>query len=362
MIVVIPAYEPRESLITLVATLRELDAELRVLVVDDGSGPTFAPVFAKAADAGAEIIGYARNQGKGIALKFGFAHVRAHYPHDDVVTADSDGQHLASDILRVAERLRQEAHTLVLGGRTFAGDVPARSRLGNALSRLLFRLATGLSVRDTQTGLRGIPAGLLEWLETIPGDRFEYELTMLMRARDAGVAIVEVPITTVYLDGNSSSHFRPVVDSLRVMQPLVLFVLSSFGAFVLDLLGVQLLVMLTGSLAIAIFGARLISGTANFLVNRFVVFRAVEQRPAQQLLRYGALALAIVVGSYLGILALTELGVPLLPAKIVVDVALYFASYQIQRLVIFARTRRVAIVPNPQVVPNAQVVLESQAR
>ena len=88
----------------------------------------FARVFDDAAAAGAEVIGYAENRGKGHALKVGFAHVRANYPGEHVVSADSDGQHLPSDILRIAERLRSEPHALVLGGREFSGDVPARSR------------------------------------------------------------------------------------------------------------------------------------------------------------------------------------------------------------------------------------------
>ncbi len=356
MIVLVPAFEPRESLVELVSKVREADATLRVVVVDDGSGPDFASVFERAARAGAEIVGYAENRGKGHALKFGFAHIRDHYAGEDVVSADSDGQHLPVDILRIAQRLDSEPHALVLGGRSFGGDVPARSRFGNALSRLLFRLATGLAVRDTQTGLRGFPSGLLEWLGTVPGERFEYELAMLLRARDAGVAIVEVPIATVYLDGNSSSHFRPVVDSLRVMRPLVLFGASSLGSFLLDLAGVQLLVFLTGSLAVAVFGARLVSGTANFLINRHVVFHATEPRPRRQFVRYVALAITVVVASYLGILALTGLGVALVAAKIVVDVALYVVSYQVQRLVVFAREKRPVAVVEPR------VVLETQAR
>ncbi len=356
MIILVPAYEPRESLVTLVTDLRELDSQVTVLIVDDGSSPTFAPVFDRAAEEGAEVIGYRENRGKGHALKVGFAHIRAHFPNEDVVTADSDGQHLPADILRIADRLRSEPGAMILGGRAFSGDVPARSRFGNTLSRGLFRMATGLSVRDTQTGLRGFGSTLLEWLDTIPGERFEYELAMLLRAKESGVKIVEVPIETVYLDGNSSSHFRPVVDSLRVMRPLALFGLSSLGSFLLDVVGVQLLLALTGSLAIAVFGARVISGTANFLINRHLVFGATESRSRRQVIRYVALAAGIVAASYLGILALTGLGVPLLAAKVVVDVVLYIVSYQMQRLLIFARaTRQTAH-------PDVRVVMESKAR
>lgn len=340
MFVLIPAYEPGESLVTLVRELRAGDDGLGILVVDDGSGPAYAPVFERARDAGALVIGTPVNHGKGRALKLGFAWIAQHRPGHDVVTADSDGQHLVADIRRVADRVALDPDALVLGGRRFVGDVPVRSRIGNAVSRSLFRLVAGTEVHDTQTGLRGVPAALLGWVGAIPGERFEYELAMLLRAREAGVRIVELPIATVYLHGNASSHFRPIVDSLRVMRPLLLFGLSSLGSFTLDLVAVQILAILTGSLSIAVFGARLISGTVNFLVNRHLVFRATQPRPRRQAVGYVALAIGIVIVSYLGILALTGLGVALIPAKILVDVVLYLVSYQMQRLVIFATAAR----------------------
>lgn len=357
MFVLIPSYEPGESLVTLVRELRATDDSLGILVVDDGSGPSFRAVFDGARDAGAEVIGTPVNHGKGHALKLGFAWIAQHRPGHDVVTADSDGQHLVTDIVRVAERVVQDRDAIVLGGRRFVGEVPARSRLGNAVSRSLFRLVAGVAIHDTQTGLRGIPADLLGWARSIPGERFEYELTMLLRAGDAGVRIVELPIATVYLHGNTSSHFRPVVDSVRVMRPLVLFGVSSFASFLLDLVAVQVLALITGSLAVAVIGARLISGTVNFLVNRHVVFRATQPRPRGQAIGYVALAAGIVAGSYLGILALTGLGVALIPAKILVDVVLYLVSYQVQRVVIFAATRGQAREHDPVAVPREAVAL-----
>lgn len=332
----IPAYEPGDTLVALIEGLRAADDRLGILVVDDGSGPDYAATFAAARDAGAEVIGTAQNHGKGHALKLGFAWIARHHPGDEVVSADSDGQHLVPDILRIAKQVRRNPDAIVLGGRQFTGRVPLRSRFGNAVSRGLFRAVSGVAVHDTQTGLRGYPAALLPWLQEVPGERFEYELAQLLRARDAGVRLVELPIETVYLQGNASSHFRPVIDSVRVMRPLLLFAASSFASFLLDLLAVQVLAVLTGSLAVAVFGARLISGSVNFLVNRHLVFRATEPRPRRQVIGYVALALGIVVASYLGIGALTGLGVALVPAKILVDVVLYLVSYQLQRLVVFA--------------------------
>lgn len=220
MIVLIPSYQPDERLVALVQDLCAAAPDADVLVVDDGSGPAYEGVFAEAGAAGAHVESHPRNRGKGAALRTGFAWIQEHREGLDVVCADSDGQHTPGDILRVAAAIRPGA--MVLGGRRFTGAVPLRSRVGNTLIRWAFRWGTGQRVHDTQTGLRGYPAELLGWLRTVPGDRFEYEFNLLLGAPDAGVAIDEVEIATIYLDDNASSHFRPVVDSVLIYAPLLL--------------------------------------------------------------------------------------------------------------------------------------------
>lgn len=339
MIILIPSYQPSTVLAHVVSSVA--DRVDHVVVVDDGSGPDYAEQFVKLDVQGVTVLHHTSNRGKGRALKTGFRFIRNEWPGQAVVTADGDGQHLTEDILRVAERLSREPGALVLGGRGFDGTVPARSRVGNSIARLVFRLAIGAPVRDTQTGLRGIPADLLEWAESVPGERFDYELVMLMRAAEASIPIIEITTTTVYLEGNTSSHFRPVRDSIRVMWPLVGFGASSLFAFLIDLLALQILLTATGVLGVAVLGARLISGTTNFLVNRAIVFRRPSPRGiGRDALGYASLAVVLAIASYGGIVLLTELGVPVLLAKVVVDVALYVASFQTQRLVVFARESR----------------------
>ena len=116
---------------------------------------------------------------------------------------------------------------MVLGSRKFTGQVPLRSRFGNSVTRGVFAITTGSKVYDTQTGLRGFPHHMLDWLCEIPGDRFEYEMNMLLAARREGYAIREVFIETVYLEENKSSHFRPLVDSMRIYLPILAFSASS---------------------------------------------------------------------------------------------------------------------------------------
>lgn len=336
MIALIPAYEPDARLPHLVAALRSAAPHLPVLVVDDGSGSRYAEVFANAEAAGAEVIGYDTNRGKGRALKTGFDHILDRYPGEDVVCADSDGQHTVTDILRVAERV-QEAGTIVLGGRGFAGDVPTRSRFGNTVSRVAFRLATGIVVHDTQTGLRGYPATLLAWLRGVRGERFEYELNTLLDSRAAGHTIEEIEIETVYLEHNQSSHFRPIVDSVKVFAPLVKYASSSLAAFAIDGVGLVVLFALTGSLLVSVAGARVISASVNFVVNRHLVFRGSRGGLLREVMKYVALALALLASSYVWLDVLTQWAVPLVPAKIITDVTLYLISFQVQRRFVFAR-------------------------
>jgi len=343
VIVLIPAYEPGPRLAGVVAGLLGADPDVEVVVVDDGSGPGFAPVFALVAGLGATVLRHGVNLGKGAALRTGFDHVIRAHPGDDVVTADADGQHTVTDILRVADELRADAAagtpSLVLGCRAFSGRVPVRSRAGNAVARSVFRLAAGWSLSDTQTGLRGIPAELVEWVRDQPGERFAYEQNVLLRSRRAGVAAREVPIETVYLDGNASSHFRPVADSLRIMLPLLLFAASSLIAFAVDTVVLLVLTAVTGALIPAIIAARAVSATVNFAVNRRVVFRARGRAGMpRQLVRYAVLALALLASNIVWLDALTRYGVPLVAAKVLTEAVLFVTSYGVQRSFVFGTT------------------------
>ncbi|QLQ35641.1 glycosyltransferase family 2 protein [Micromonospora robiginosa] len=220
MIVLVPVYRPGDKLPPLVTDLVAALPGASVLVVDDGSGPSAAAVLDAARARGATVLRRRINRGKGVVLRTGFRYATTHRPGDGVVCVDADGQHEVSDVVRVAERMR-DSGAQALGVRRFDGEVPARSRFGNAATRAAFRLATGRDVRDTQTGLRAYPAGLLRWLATIPGDRFEYEMNVLLESARAGLPIEQVDIATRYHAGNAGSHFSALADSVRIYRPLV---------------------------------------------------------------------------------------------------------------------------------------------
>ncbi|MFI8633389.1 GtrA family protein [Microbacterium sp. NPDC077663] len=348
MIILIPAYEPT---VTLLDLIRDLGAEapgIPVVVVDDGSGPDHTSVFDGAALLGATVLGHARNEGKGAALRTGFRHATSAFPGRAVVTADADGQHTARDIVRVGEAtvagVDAGSPAMVLGCRdTDRRGTPLRSRVGNRAARAAFRAAAGWALSDTQTGLRGIPSAMLPWMLTQRGDRFEYEQNVLLRCHRDGWETREVPIETVYLEHNASSHFRPLVDTLRVGLPLVLFAGSSLMAFAVDTLVLFALTALTGALLPSIIAARIASASVNFAVNRHVVFRRENggslRREAG---RYALLAGALLASNVAWMTMLTEAGLPLLPAKLVTEAALFTLGYLIQRSVVFARSPRSA--------------------
>ena len=215
-VVLIPAYNPGAALPELVRRLSERFA--RIVIVDDGS-VSGRDEIAAASRFAEKVLVHPENRGKGAALKTGLAYIgRA-----DVVTADSDGQHTCEDIERVANALARHGGGLVLGVRSFSGRVPFRSRFGNWWTRHFFRLLTGLDVADTQTGLRGIPAALVERVAALPGERYEFEMVMLADARNHPAPPLQVPIATVYIDGNRESHFSPLADTRRIYGALFRF-------------------------------------------------------------------------------------------------------------------------------------------
>ena len=229
VVIVLPAFEPDARLQKLVRRLRPAFPD--IVVVNDGSRTSGALFDELAAVGGVTVLTHAENRGKGAALKTAFAEVLRRFPDAcGVVTADADGQHLPEDIVRVAEALRRNQDRLVLGVRAFGAGVPFRSRLGNLWTVAEFRLLTGRLVRDTQTGLRGIPLALIPGFGTLPGERYDFEIRMLANAATQTAGIVQVPIETVYEKGNGTSHFRPLADTLDTQRALFAEALKSrFG-------------------------------------------------------------------------------------------------------------------------------------
>lgn len=363
--VIIPSYEPDEKLITLLTALQEAGIR-HVIVVDDGSGTRYASFFERAAAfENCEVLRHAVNLGKGRALKTAFNHcllasggitggagsVCRGIP--GCVTADSDGQHTPADILACMRRLWDNPESLILGCRDFDGPaVPARSSFGNKCTRQVFRYLLGLSVSDTQTGLRAIPAFFMEKLLEVKGERFEYETNMLIEAKNLNIRILEVPVKTIYIEENKTSHFNPIKDSVRIYMIFGKFLFSSLSSSVLDLalFGLFCKALRAASgiwtglpyIVGATILARIISAIYNFLLNYKVVFQSSANLAASAA-KYFALAVcqmlcsAFLVNELFGLLGGYEVAV-----KIPVDVLLFFLSFVIQREFVYRKKERPA--------------------
>lgn len=354
MIILIPAYKPDQSLVRLAHALKAQDASAEILVIDDGSGSTYAPIFAELHLDGAIVQTHPVNRGKGAALRTGIEWARTNRPGEILVTADADGQHLPRDIFRVGVRTETAAaagqRSIILGVRTKpdpnAGEegtkVPLRSKIGNSATVGFFALATGARVADTQTGLRGFTPQILDWLLQIPGDKYEYEFSMLLRATRADVELVQVPIVKVYEPGNPTSHFRPLQDSALIYAPLLAFLASSFlTGFLVDAIALFVLVGLGVPLLAAVVGARVISALTNFTVNRMLMHDGGARPSASSsLVRYTVLAVGILAANAALMETLTGLGVSLLVAKILTELILIPVSFAVQRRWVFLPTQR----------------------
>lgn len=340
-VIVIPAYQPTSALADLVADL-SADAARTIIVVDDGSSEECRPVFASAAACpNVVVLSHAVNLGKGQALKTAFNHVLLHAPADaaGIVTADADGQHLAADVRRVAERLERSPSTLVLGSRAFEGRVPLRSRLGNVLTRGVFRLLIGRSLTDTQTGLRGIPRAFLPELIQVEAGRYEFELEMLVRATERGLPVEELRVATVY-GGAAQSHFNPLRDSLRIYFVFLRFVGLSLVTAGIDYSTFAIVYLESHNILLATIAARAIAGLFNFTANRTLAFRS-RGSVRGEAIKYVVVVAALMWVSYGLVTTLVlVLGLGVYVSKLLAEGTLFAASFALQNLFVFAGRRR----------------------
>ncbi|HEX3744042.1 MAG TPA: glycosyltransferase [Bryobacteraceae bacterium] len=336
--VLIPSYQPGDALETLVDALLERGFET-IVVVNDGSGLEFDAIFQRAARSSrVHLVEHGVNLGKGAALKTGLNYALVKCPGcRGVVTADGDGQHHPDDIVRVAEALPGNGDALILGVRSFSGTVPLRSRLGNNLTRGLMRVMVGQRLTDTQTGLRGIPVRLIPHLLHVPSSGYEFELDMLLACKHQNIPVVQIPIRTIYLGNNESSHFHPILDSMRIYFLLLRFSMLSLCTAVVDNAVFAVAFRATGSTARSMVAGRLVAMTFNYLGVRRTVFHS-QQPHSRVLPKYVALVAFNALISYSMIEFFHRtFGVPVIPAKLFSEGLLFIANFAIQRDIIFTR-------------------------
>ena len=340
-IALIPTYEPDTHFPTLLANI--LSAGFDIIIVDDGSGSTYSNIFEEAKAFGT-VLSHPINQGKGAALKTGFAYIQKHFPKDSIiVTIDADGQHRIEDALSLCELAALHPDALILGSRELKNNVPLKSQFGNTLTRILYRLSTGVKIHDTQTGLRAFSMQLLPELLSIPGNRYEYEMNVLLEFPRKNIAIFEKEIATIYLDNNAASHFNVIKDSYRVYKEIIKFSVSSFIGFLVDYFLYGILLLITSvldpciSLRISNIGARIVSASVNYTVNRKFVFQS-KNNIITSAIKYFLLALSILLCNTLILEVLVNnIGLHQMLAKIITELICFSFSWFAQKLFIFKK-------------------------
>ncbi|MDD3186925.1 MAG: bifunctional glycosyltransferase family 2/GtrA family protein [Bacilli bacterium] len=348
--VLIPSLNPDEKLINYVQKLIETGFE-KIIIVNDGSNSDYDKIFNQLKEyPECIVLKHDINQGKGRALKTGFNYyLNTLTDYQGLVTADSDGQHSPEDTMKVAQNLLENNNCLILGSRDFKGkDVPFKSRNGNKITTSVFKMLYGKYIGDTQTGLRGLTNNQVSFCTTINGERFEYETNMLIACVKNKVEIKEIPIDTIYLNNNETSHFNPIKDSIKIYKAMfsefLRFTFSGITSFIIDILIFSILANIffinidaVSSIIMATIFARIISSLINFFLNKTVVFNS-KQSKRKLIIKYYILCIIQMLSSALLVSILFTL-TPLskVVCKIIIDSILFLVSYRIQSHYIFKK-------------------------
>ncbi|MCC7667770.1 bifunctional glycosyltransferase family 2/GtrA family protein [Liquorilactobacillus satsumensis] len=346
--IVIPALDPDKELINLIdALLLDKQWFKDIVVVDDGSSKknTFKEIKRIKSNR-IHIVEHVTNGGKGEALKTGFKYLIDNCPKiNGIATMDADGQHTVDDLKKCIELFEVDITGMVLGKRDFLESVPMRSKIGNNLTIFLTRVFTGLQISDTQTGLRIIPINYAKKSLTFTGRRYAFEFDMLLQTKRYGVLVYEQPIATIYINGNSGSHFNVVYDSLSIYFRFIKFAFSSFISFLIDIIIFSILLFFMKNSSLdniigATLIARLVSAIINYFMNRHWVF---AKKGKTTIAKYFILMIfQMFCSAYLTHFILQMFSIDgtnsslTVASKILADFILFIVSYQVQKKIIFS--------------------------
>lgn len=348
--IIIPSLNPDTKLVTYVNELITIGFT-SILIVNDGSQERCDTIFSELSKKSeVTVLRHEVNKGKGRALKTAFAYYLENNSKmsGGVVTADADGQHSAKDTYQVAATLHN-TNKIILGTRNFnEQQVPFKSKFGNKLTTVIFMLLYGLKIHDTQTGLRGIPFDTISEIIKLDGEKFDYEIHVLIYVVSNKIAIEEVEIETIYIDDNRETHFDAVKDSIRIYKVMFkqffTFIISSLLSSCLDIASFYILLSyvfsgfsISEKILISTIVARVISSLFNYFVNHKIVFKSTENIN-KTLLKYYTLCIVQMLLSALLVVLVEQVGggSPTI-IKVFVDLFLFFISYQLQNRFIFKR-------------------------
>lgn len=347
-LVLIPTLNPNADLIEYVDKL--ISAHFTsILIIDDGSSLEYQHIFAELDKRNETIIHrHIINLGKGRALKNGFnffLNMPDYNEFSGVITVDSDGQHSVADVISIRNLLDTKKNTMILGSRNFnKTNVPFKSKFGNKMTSKVFQMFYGRKLADTQTGLRALSTDIVVNFIALNGERFEYETNMLIEATYKDIVITELEIETIYIDDNSETHFRPVLDSLAIygvlFRTFFKYMGSSIASFLLDIAIFQMLIMVltmggNERIIFATIGARIVSSLFNYLSNKNIVFQDSNSHSKTLIKYFGLVVVQMSCSALLvmGLYSIFNLNETFL--KVIVDSILFFVSFRIQKVIIF---------------------------
>ena len=331
-IALIPAYEPDDKLILLVKELKKNNYE--IIVVNDGSGEKYNDIF-KQIDKFCTLISYENNMGKGYALKKGISFIKNNYSNYIVITMDCDGQHKVEDANKLFDYNKDNLETLVLGKRIRDKNVPLRSKLGNSITRFVYKLVTKNDIYDTQTGLRSFSYKLTDYMLSLEGNRYEYEMNMLLKLKEYNIPIKEINITTIYFDNNSNTHFKTIRDSFLVYKQIIEYSLSSFASFLLDYLLYFTFMIIFNNIILSNVFSRIISASFNYTINKKIVFNSNSNK---SLMGYIILSSSILLLNTIILNILSNIFyMNAYLAKVLTECILFIVNYIIQKKYIFKK-------------------------
>lgn len=336
IIYIIPAYNPSEKLLEVIELLK-LNNNLCIIVNDGSNKEMYGNILNKIVDKNCIILNHEVNKGKGAALKTAFLWILENQITPiGVITLDADGQHKVTDAQLIASSLIKNPDSLILGVRQFNSNVPLRSKIGNILTRILFKIITREPLADTQTGLRGIPFKNLNDLLDIKNNRYEFELEMLIKIKRKGQKFLQVPIETIYYDNNKNSHFNPIIDSMKIYYVLLRYFSSSVISAMIDVVAFYISFKFTKNILYSLIFSRSISAFTQFIIAKKYVFYS-KNNNFTSLLKFSALVIFNLLITKEIITQIIEVFPNTYPvvAKIIAESCLFVLSFVIQNYVIF---------------------------
>ena len=222
--VIIPTYNNAATLAAVIKDVAQYSNH--IIVVNDGSTDNTVDIVQQFP--AVQFISYVKNVGKGWALRKAFAYAAVKgYKYG--ITIDSDGQHFAKDLPAFINKLEEEPNAIIIGARNMGqASVPGGSSFGNKVSNFWFKVETGITSPDTQSGFRLYPVEPLKKMHFITR-KYEFEIEVLVRAAWKGVKVISVPVTVYYAPKEERiSHFRPYKDFFRIGVLNTVLVLITF--------------------------------------------------------------------------------------------------------------------------------------